>query len=92
MRYMDNAKKCLENTTIENSRYRDPKYVRMACGTAYSGVLVGLDGYLLLKGIHDTKGKKKLRKSIEFYQENIAKLDKKMLDYLIDTYKILIKC
>jgi len=86
-RYIDNAKKCLENTTIENERYKDKKYVRMACGTAYSGLLVGLDGFLVLKGIDKPKGK--LRKSIEFYQENLGKLDKKMLGCLIDAYQIL---
>ena len=89
MRYMDNAKECLEKTTIENNRYRDSKYVRMACGTAYSGVLIGLDGFFILKGITQTRRNKKLRKSIEFYQENLSKIDKKMLDCLIDTYKIL---
>ena len=87
MRYMDNAKKCLENTVIENNRYRDPKYVRMACGTAYSGVHIALDGFLVLKGLHKSTGKN--RKSIEYYQKNLAGLDKKMLDYLIDTYQIL---
>ena len=87
MRYIDNAKKCLSETVIENNRYSDPKYVKMACGTAYSGVLEALDGFLQLKGVG--KPTKKLRKSIEFYQENLAKLDKKMLGTLIDAYKIL---
>ena len=87
LRYMDNARKCLNDTIIENNRYSDPKYVRMACGTAYSGVLIALDGFLILKGIHKPTGKN--RKSIEHYQKNLARLDRKMLDYLIDTYQIL---
>jgi hypothetical protein len=87
MRYMDNAKQCLKNTTIEDNRYIDSKYVKMACGTAYSGLLIGLEGYLILKGIDKPKGK--TRKSIEFYQENLSKLDKKMLNTLVDAYQIL---
>ena len=87
MRYMDNAKKCLENTEIDNNRYTDAKYVRMACGTAFSGLLKGLDGFLIIKGIDKPKGK--IRKSIEFYQENLVKLDKKMLGNFIDAYQIL---
>ena len=59
----------------------------MACATAYCGILVALDGYLILKGIHKPKGKE--RKSIEHYQKNISKIDKKLLDYLNSAYKIL---
>ena len=87
MRYMDNAKDCLQKARKEDNYYRDPKYVKMACGTAYSGVLVALDGFLLLKGIEKSKGKQ--RKSIEYYQENLGKLDRKMLDYLNGAYQIL---
>ena len=87
VRYMDNAKECLKNARKDGNYYRDPKYVRMACGTAYSGVLVALDGFLILKGIHKPTGKD--RKSIEYYQNQIGKLDKKMLDYVNGAYKIL---
>ena len=87
MRYMENAKECLQKTSIEYNRYADSKYVKMACGTAYSGVLVALDGYFMLKNMN--KPTKKERKSIEFYQQHLAKLDRKMLDTLNETYKIL---
>jgi tetratricopeptide (TPR) repeat protein len=87
IRYMDNAKECLQKARKEDNYYRDPKYVKMACGTAYSGVLVALDGFLVLKGLHKPKGKE--RKSIEYYQSNITKIDKKMLDYLNGAYQIL---
>ena len=87
VRYMDNAKEDLKMAKKEGSYYRDPKYVRRACGTAYSGMLVALDGFLILKGIN--KSTKKQRKSIEYYQSNITKIDKKMLDYLNSAYKIL---
>jgi len=88
VRYMDNARDCLKNAQKEGKYYRDPKYVKMACGAAYSGVLVALDGFSLLKGIH-TSNSKKLRKSIEYYQQNIGKIDRKMLDNLNVAYKIL---
>ena len=86
MRYMDNAKEYLKNAKKEGNYYHDKKYVKTACGTAYSGLLEGLDGYLRLK---DIKPKGKQRKSIEFYQENLAKIDKKMLNRLINAYQIL---
>ena len=87
IRYMDNAKECLQKAKKEGKYYRDPKYVRMACGTAYNGVLIALDGFLLLKDVKMPKGKD--RKSIEFYHNNLAKIDGKMLDSLNSAYKIL---
>ena len=87
MRYMDNAKEYLKNARKEGSVYRDPKYVRTACGTAYHGVLIALDCFLILKGVH--KRTTKTRKSIEYYQKNIGMQDRKMLDNLNIAYKIL---
>ena len=87
VRYMDNAKEYLKNAQKEGNFYRDIKYVRTACGTAYNGVLIALDCFFILKGIH--KPTKRERKSIEYYQNNLGKLDRKMLDYLNVTYKIL---
>jgi len=87
IRYMDNAKDCLKKAKKEDNYYNDTKYVKMACGTAYSGLLVALDGFLMLKGID--KPTKKTRKSIEYYQSNITKIDKKMLNYLNVAYKVL---
>jgi len=83
---MDNAKEYLKNARKEGKFYHDPKYVKTACGTAYNGVLVALDGFLELK---DIKNKGKRRKSIEYYQENVAKIDRKMLDTLNSAYQIL---
>ena len=86
MRYMDNAKDYLKNAKKENDFFLDKKYVKTACGTAYSGVLVALDGFLQLKNI---KPKGKERKSIEFYQRNITGIDRKMLNTLNSAYEIL---
>ena len=88
IRYMDNAREYLRNAKKEDNIYRDPKYVRTACGTAYSGVLVALDGFSILKGVH-TSNSKKIRKSIEYYQKILGKQDRKMLDNLNMAYKIL---
>ena len=87
MRYMDNAKECLKNAKKEDGYYNDKKYVKMACGTAYSGVLVAMDCFFILRGIHEPKSKN--RKSIEYYLENISRQDKKMLNNLNTAYDIL---
>ena len=87
MRYMDNAKECLSKAKKDGKFYNDSKYVKMACGTAYSGMLVALDGFLTLKGEEKPKGKS--RKSIEHYQSTITKIDKKMLAYINSAYQIL---
>ena len=87
MRYMDNAREYLKNAKKQDCYYHDTKYVKTACGTAYSGVLVALNGFLTLKGVE--RPKKKLRKSIEYYQEHLSKLDKKLLSTLNSAYQIL---
>ena len=87
IRYMDNAKETLKDAKKDGNYYRDIKYVRTACGTAYNGVLIALDCFLVLKGIDKPKGKQ--RKSIEYYQSNLSKLDRKILNYLNVAYKIL---
>jgi hypothetical protein len=85
IRYMENAKETLKKAGKEDRFYVDEKYVKTACGTAYNGVLKALDGYLLLKGIDTKKG----RKDIEYYEDAIAGIDRKLLNYLNSAYKIL---
>ncbi|MDR3328771.1 MAG: DUF5618 family protein [Prevotellaceae bacterium] len=86
VRYMDNAKETLRKARKEDDYYQDAKYVRTACGTAYSGVLLALDAYLQLKDVEIVK---KRRRSIEWYTANVAKQDKKLLTYLNAAYNIL---
>ena len=86
MRYMDNAKETLKKARKEDFFYSDRKYVSSACGIAYRGVLVALDAYLKMKSIEEPK---KRRKSIEYYESNISKSDKKMLNYLDTVYGVL---
>ena len=72
-RYIDNAKDILQDKAQkEDSLYKDKKYVRMAGHTAYFGVLTALDGLL--------GNKKKGRKSVTWYQEELGKIDKKVLN------------
>jgi uncharacterized protein (UPF0332 family) len=86
IRYMDNAKEVLQKAKKEDNFYSDRKYVRMACGTAYNGVLLALDAYLKLKEVELPK---KARRSIEFYIGNIGKIDRKLLKYLNGAYDTL---
>jgi hypothetical protein len=87
IRYMDNAKDTLRNAKKQGKYYNDRKYVKSACGTAYSGVLLALDCYLSLKGIKRPEGKKRI--TIDHYRNNIAKQDKKMLNTLNSVYEVL---
>ena len=81
-RYLDNAKEILrEKAQKEDRYYKDAKYVKMAGNTAYNGVLVALDG---LFGI-----KKKGRKSVDWYQEELGKVDKKILTSFKSAYNML---
>jgi Domain of unknown function (DUF5618) len=81
-RYLANAKDILtDKAQKEDGYYQDSKYVKMAGHTAYVGVLVALDGFL--------ETKKRGRKSVEYYQQELAKTDKKMLSVFMSTYDIL---
>ena len=72
-RYLNNAKEILrEKAQKEDGYYKDKKYVKMAGNTAYNGVLEALDGLLGIK--------KKGRKSVDWYQEELGKIDKKILN------------
>jgi hypothetical protein len=83
-RYIDNAKEILSTKAKkEDGYFQDKKYVKMAGHTAYSGVLVALDGLL-------TSGeKKKTRKSVEWYQSELAKLDRKITSKFASVYDTL---
>lgn len=88
IRYMDNAKDVLKKANKKDEFFQDAKYVKMASGTAYNAILLALDGYFLLKELPKRKG----RKDIDYYRSNITKVDKKLLDYLNESYEILHLC
>jgi hypothetical protein len=85
MRYIDNAREQLKLAGREEKFYKDEKYVKTACGTAYSGMLKALDYYFNFKGVPKQKG----RKSILYYQSELSKLDKKLLNHLNNAYYVL---
>ena len=86
-RYYDNAKNMLSEKGGKNDDYyTDAKYVKTACGTAYCGVLLVLDGFIRLKGnVLPRQG----RKNIDYYLANIGHRDRKLLDYVQTAYHIL---
>ena len=82
-RYIDNAKLTLkEKAGKKDGEYADIKYVQTAVGTAYVGVLLAIDEYLLRK--EGNKFTKPL--SIEDYRKRIAKQNKKLLSLLNEAY------
>ena len=91
MRYIANAKDVLQKAGFKDGRYDDSKYVRMACGTAYNGVLLAIETWLKLKDVDfsEITGNKNKRKNIDFYKKNVAERDGKLKYYLDDAYQIL---
>ena len=85
-RYLDNAKQILtEKAGKDGNYYSDPKYVKMAGNTAWSGVLVALDAATDVR----KNLKKGQRVDIKDYQNAVAKKDKKMTIPLQSTYEVL---
>ena len=85
MRYIDNARATLKLAGREDRNYLDEKYVHTACGTAYIGVLKALNKLFDIKHVPKKKG----RKSIEYYQDRLSQMDKKLLNYLNNAYHSL---
>jgi hypothetical protein len=87
-RYMDNAEEALKKATkMDDKYYLDKKYVKTACGVAYSGVLVAIDAWIAIKGAPEPAKKK--HKSIDYYMFNLSKLDKKMAALMDTAYDVL---
>ena len=81
-RYVENASTILREKAIkEDDRYTDKKYVKLAGHAAYTGVLVALDGFFGVK--------KKGRKDVGWYQEQLASVDKKLLNNFVSAYELL---
>lgn len=89
VRYINNASEILRTKGQKKDKYyQDDKYVRMACATAYNGVLLAADTYLEMKGKSIEK-KKGTRISVDDYRTRLAKLDKSMLRTFNTAYEIL---
>jgi hypothetical protein len=81
-RHLDNARTILrEKAGKEDDQYTDRKYVKLAGHAAYTGVLVALDGFL---GVNTKK-----RKDVNWYKEQLASIDKKVLNNFVNAYEML---
>lgn len=81
-RYLDNARAILREKALkEDEYYQDEKYVKLAGHAAYAGVLVALDSLL--------GDKKKGRKEVSWYKEQLAAMDKRVLKHFISAYDLL---
>ncbi len=85
MRYIQNAEELLEKAGKDGKFFVDEKYVKSASGVAYSGILFALDRLFEIRNVPKKRG----RKAIEHYQEYLAKIDKKLLNYLNSAYNVL---
>ncbi|HYV91095.1 MAG TPA: DUF5618 family protein [Chitinophagales bacterium] len=83
-RYLANAKEILRTKGGNGvpGYYADAKYVKMACNTAWSGVLVALDSKLPVKAL-------KNRKSVETYKEFLATRNRKTFNDFLSAYNYL---
>ncbi|GHV64163.1 hypothetical protein FACS1894199_01760 [Bacteroidia bacterium] len=91
MRYMNNAEETLQKTRKEYNLYLDKKYVSVACGTAYKGVLHAMDAWLVLKGkpMPTKRDKTKKHRDINMYRAEVTTLDGRMLANLNTAYNVL---
>lgn len=81
-RYVENARTILREKAIkEDDLYSDRKYVKLAGHAAYTGVLVALDGFFGVK--------KKGRKDVGWYEQQLATIDKKVLSNFVSAYELL---
>lgn len=81
-RYLTNAKEMLRDKAVKEGKfYKDKKYVKLAGHAAYSGVLIALDNVL---GNKDSG-----RKSVDWYKEQLAKVDRKALSTFNGAYQTL---
>jgi len=87
MRYMENAREILSTKAKKkDGYYQDAKYVKMACGTAYSAVLMALDAHLGTKV--KTHKPKSNHRNTDYYRRALSN-DRKMLNYFNDTWESL---
>jgi len=81
-RYLDNAKDILSTKAKkEDGYYMNKKYIKKAGNIACLGMLLALDGYFGVK--------KKCKKGVDWYEGEIEKVDKKMLNAFKSAYQLL---
>ncbi|MBI4645544.1 MAG: DUF5618 family protein [Bacteroidia bacterium] len=77
-RYLQNAQDTLKKAGREDGYYKDEKYVKSACGTAYLAALLATDAFLAKYGkkVPEKKG----RRHADNYRELLTKQNKKVLN------------
>lgn len=91
-RYLANAKEILRTKAGKSGKfYSDEKYVRMACNTAYSGLLIALNEFFKAKKIEfpKPKGKRTQSVNVDFYKDNLSKYNKSVLREFNSAYNYL---
>ncbi len=90
MRYIHNAEEILQTKANKNGMYyQDEKYCKMACGTAYNGVLMAIKEYIKQKNI-TIERKPYQRIKIDNIKERLSELkDYEMQNHLKNAYNIL---
>jgi hypothetical protein len=83
-RYLANAREILKTKAGNGvpGYYTDAKYVKMACNTAWNGVLVALDSKIPLP----SRGN---RKTVDFYKQYLTTKSRKVLNDFISAYNYL---
>jgi len=91
-RYLENAREILSQKAKKDGQfYSDAKYVRMACNTAYSGLLLAMDELFKYKGIEfpKPKGKRTQSVNVDFYREQISKMNQTKAKEFNEAYNYL---
>lgn len=87
--YMSNAKENLQKAGKDGKYYKSEKYVSTACGVAYKAALIAIEAYLKSMGIKKPIKHGSGRVKVDFYTENLGKLNGKYLKIFNTTYRIL---
>ncbi len=89
IRYIENASEILRTKARKKDKYyEDDKYTRMACATAYNGVLLAANTYIAMKGKPIEK-KKGARVNVDDYRKRLTSLNKKVLNAFNTAYGLL---
>ena len=83
-RYLNNAREILKTKAGNGvpGYYSDTKYVKMACNTAWSGVLVALDFIIPPSPMG-------VRKSVDTYKNYLSTRNRKVLNDFVSAYNYL---
>jgi hypothetical protein len=85
MRYIDNAREMLNKLDNEDGFYNDRKNLKIGCRTAFKGILKALDFLFDIKKVPKKRG----RKSIDYYLDNLEEIDRILFLNLNTAYRFL---